>query len=227
MVGRVLRLAASVYRRHFARVVQGALVFLVLPAVLQAVLYEIFVRGEHASGTLISVIGVLLALISTIGVVMFAGFLDVVVDHDLRGRTPGSMPEVARRLPVFRLLVANVVLVAAVTVGLAVLVVPGLVALTWYCLVGPMLVSGGADSVTAGFRQSHALVRGHFGLVFAMVTVPLAFEHWLVHAIEVAIEDASYLVGFAVAFVIVLTVNATVGLVEVALATGLRDEDRR
>jgi hypothetical protein len=225
LVGRVLRLAADVYRAHAGRVLVGVLAFLVLPAVVQSVLYEWLVRGEDASGPLVALTAGLIAAISSVGVVIFAGFLDVVVDHHTRGSAPESMPQVVRRLPLVQLLAANLALSLMVGAGLAVLVIPGLILLTWYCLVGPMLVSGGATTVPDAFRRSHALMHGHFWLVFVLVTVPLSIEHWLVHAIDERIADASVAVALAVSLVIFLSVNATVGLVEVALAVRLREAE--
>ena len=108
-------------------------------------------------------------------------------------------------------------------VGPALLVVPGLIALTWYCLVGSMIVTGGATSLWDGFARARRIVRGHFWLVFFMVTVPLVIEHDIVLAAEHVIESRSDNGAVAVAIVIAVLVNMAVALVEVVLAQELRE----
>ena len=218
----VLGRALEIARRHGARVVVGALVCLVVPAVLTAVLAELFLGSDLR--VLVAIpLGIVMTAVSAGGVVVFAGYLDVIVHTDHLGRDPDALGEVAPRLPVWRLLVANVVLFALFGVGSALFVVPGLVVLTWFSLVGSMIVTGGATSARDGFARSRQIVRGHFWLVFFMVTVPLVLEHDIVLAAEHAIDGRSDAVAIVAAVVIVLLVNISVGLVEVVLADDLRE----
>jgi hypothetical protein len=219
----VLGRAFDIARRHRARVLVGALACLVAPAVGAALLAEL-VLGDELPAVLTALVGLAMTVLSAGGVVVFVGYLDLVVHRDWHGETVGSLGEVVLRLPLRRLLAADVLLVTMVAVGSAFLLVPGLVVMTWYGLVGSMIVTGGATSVRDGFALSRRIVRGHFLLVFSMVTVPLIIEHDIVLFAEHAIEDSSDLTGILVGIVIILLVNVTVALVEVVLAGDLRRE---
>jgi hypothetical protein len=216
----VLRRALAIVRRHGARVVGGALTCLVAPAVVTAVLAELFLGSELP--VLVAVpLGIVMTAVSAGGVVVFAGYLDLIVQRDRLGRDPEALSEVAPRLPIWRLLAANAVLFALVAIGSAFFLVPGLVVLTWFSLVGSMIVIGGATSLWDGFARSRRVVRGHFWLVLLMVTVPLVLEHDIVLAVEHAVDGWSDAAAIVSAVVIVLLVNTSVGLVEVVLAEDL------
>jgi hypothetical protein len=218
----VLRRALAIVRRHGAPVVGGALACLVVPAVVTAVVAELFLGSELQ--VLVAVpLGILMTAVSAGGVVVFAGYLDLIVQRDRLGRDPEALSEVAPRLPIWRLLAANAVLFAVFGIGSTLFIVPGLVVLTWFSLVGPMIVTGGATSLWDGFARSRRLVRGHFWLVLLMVTVPLVLEHDIVLVVEHAIDGSSDVVAVVAAVLIILLVNISAGLVEVVLAADLRE----
>ncbi|MGH8982350.1 MAG: hypothetical protein ACRDY6_00530 [Acidimicrobiia bacterium] len=218
----VLRRALAIVRRHGARVVGGALACLVAPAVVTAVLAELFLGSELR--VLVAVpVGIVMTAVSAGGVVVFAGYLDLIVHTDRLGRDPAALTEVVPRLPIWRLLAANAVLFALFGIGSAFFLVPGLVVLTWFSLVGSMIVTGGATSLWDGFARSRRVVRGHFWLVLLMVTVPLVLEHDIVLIAEHAIDGRSDVVAVVAAVVIILLVNISVALVEVVLAEDLRE----
>jgi hypothetical protein len=219
----ILGRAFGIARRYRARVAIGALACLVAPAVGAALLAEL-VLGDELPAVGTALVGLVMTVLSAGGVVVFVGYLDLVVHRDRHGQTVGSVGEVLLQLPLRRLLAADVLLVAMVAVGSALLLVPGLLVLTWYGLVGSMIVTGGATSVRDGFALSRRIVRGHFLLVFSMVTVPLILEHDIVLFAEHVIEDSSDAVGILAGIVIILLVNVTVALVEVVLAEDLRRE---
>lgn len=72
-----------------------------------------------------------------------------------------------------RLAVAGILAAAGILVGLIFLVVPGLVLLTWWLVVSPVIVLE-SRSVTGGFGRSRALVRGSAWPVFGVVVLTLA-----------------------------------------------------
>src|SRR4029079_13461208 len=86
-----------------------------------------------------------------------AAMLDAVVGHHLHGHERAHVWRVLRRLAWGRLLAADVILVAATTVGAALFVVPGVIVFTLFCLVGP-LINIEQIGVAAAFRRSAALV---------------------------------------------------------------------
>jgi len=218
----VLGRALEILRRHGSRVVVGALACLVAPAVVTAVVAELFLGSDLRAAVAVPV-GIVMTAVSAGGVVVFVGYLDLIVHTQRRGRDPESLGDVAPRLPIWRLLAANAVLFAVFGIGSALFIVPGLVALTWFSLVGSMIVTGGATSLWDGFARSRRVVRGHFWLVLFMVTLPLVLEHDIVLAVEHAIDERSDAAAIVTAVVIVLLVNISVALVEVVLAQDLRE----
>jgi hypothetical protein len=76
------------------------------------------------------------------------------------------------------LAVAGVLAAAGILVGLVLLIVPGLVLLTWWLVVSPVIVLE-SRSVLDGFGRSRALVRGSswpvFGVVVMTMVIVFAF----------------------------------------------------
>jgi hypothetical protein len=110
------------------------------------------------------------------------------------------------------------VLLGLVTiVGLVLLVVPGIVAYTYFSLIGPLITSEGLG-IRAAFRRSARLVRGHFWLVLVLVTIPLGVEEALIGIVEEI--DIAHELAAVVLLQVVLAVGVTalVGLVAVTLA---------
>jgi len=100
---------------------------------------------------------------------LMAGLLEGFVAEERDSRGHPRLPSVLRDLPWGRLLLADLILTVMAFVGFLAFVVPGLVVLTWFSIVGPVinLERGG---VLASFRRSHHLVR-HRPLVVAFIAV--------------------------------------------------------
>ena len=114
---------------------------------------------------------------------------------------------------------------AATTLGAALLVLPGLIVFTLFCLVGP-LVNIEDIGVLDAFRRSAALVRRSPWPTFLLATIPTYVEITLVHGFQFTTADQPYLAAFAVSALIGATVGATVGLFEVTLCYELLDAER-
>jgi hypothetical protein len=96
-----------------------------------------------------------------------AGLLERIVAAERRGHHRPTLGEILRDLPWHRLVVADVVLTAIVAAGLALFVIPGLVALTWFSITLP-IVNLERNPVLASFRRSYHLVRGQSWRVFGI-----------------------------------------------------------
>jgi hypothetical protein len=218
--GGILRDAFAAYRRRFRRVAGCALALLVPLAVLDTVAVFVADRAldelEYVPEWAV-VFGVLTGTLSALGGVFYSGLIDRVVASDRRGEPEYTIGEVIETLPYLRLITADLLLVALAMVGLILLVVPGVVAFTLFCLVGPLIVSEDLG-VRAAFRRSAELVRGHFWLTLGLVAVPLVLEHELINVVEhMAFEhDVALVLGLHV--VLALGVTAFVALVQVTLA---------
>lgn len=161
----VLRETSALYRRLFTRsVTVAAAVFLVFD------LFEaLAVSTDEADGGL-----GLYALLSGLSFVFFftgsllvQGALAEAVRDVHGGRRPEGVGALYRRLrpQLWTLVVASVVVGVAVGVGLVLLIVPGLVLMTRWSLVVPLIVFE-KRSVGGAFRRSAELVRGNGWRVF-------------------------------------------------------------
>ena len=229
-LGTVLRGAGSTYRAH-PQVVMGlaAVVFGVSAALdLLATRALQGLSGDHFSAIgLTLVVGLLSGPLSfsTAGLVFYAAMLDRIVGHHLHGHEPVGVREAMRTLPWARLLVADLILVAATTIGAALLVVPGLIVFTLFCLVGPLINIEGI-SVAAAFRHSAALVRRAPWPTALLATIPTYVEITLLHGFQFATAEQPFLAAFVISAGIGATVGAIVGLFEVTLAYELLDVER-
>ena len=151
------------------------------------------------------------------GTVFYPGLLDRIVGVERGHNERQSMAAVLRTLPYGRLILAEVILFAITTIGLALFVVPGLIAFTFFGLVGPTITIENRGSIDA-FLRSARLVRPHFWLVFLLVTAPIGFEHVIENLVHHAVGHEVFLVRFAGHALIGVIVGSVVGLVEVHLA---------
>ena len=102
-----------------------------------------------------------------LGDVLYAGVVAAVVIA-VRTQHEGSLRELLEGLPVLRLIAVDLLLGLVVVIGFLLLIVPGIVFITWFALVAPV-VKVEHPPIRAAFRRSRELVRGHFWLVFVFV----------------------------------------------------------
>jgi hypothetical protein len=212
-----------VARAEPLRVVLGA-ILIFGPFVVIEIAADVFVElyREHHSGVsaLVALALVPVTSATVAGSVLYAGALDRIVGAHHYGGERHPALDLVRRLPLKRLVIADVVLVFVVVGGLALFVVPGLVALTLFSLVGPM-VTIEERSVRGAFARSARLVRPHFVLVFGLVTLPLIVEEVIFHTLfERALEHPGF-VTYALDGLVVALVGGAIGVIEVTLAYDL------
>ena len=215
----ILRESFATYRRRFGRVAGCALALLVPLAVLDTAAVYAADRALDDFGDIpewILFFGLLTGLLSALGGVFYAGLIDRVVAADQRGHPEYSIREVLETLPYKRLIGADILLVVMTTVGLFLLIVPGVLAFTFFCLVGPLIVSE-EIGVRAAFRRCAALVRKHFWMTLMLVSIPLGLEHVLVEAVEHMDFEHEFLVVVTFHAALAVTLIALVALVEVTL----------
>jgi hypothetical protein len=109
----------------------------------------------------------------------------------------------------------------------ALFVIPGVIVFTVWALVGPVITIEDRP-VLAAFGRSWHLVRRRFWLTFGLVTLPVQFEQWALHAIHYAeIFDHPVVPAFLLNGVLGAVIGSIVGLVEVVLTYELIEEDAR
>jgi len=167
-VGGVLGESWKLYTRFFTRFfVIAAIVYLIVNLVNAAVA-TLFGHGVGIS--------LLLALITTIvslvGTFWLQGALVFAVEDVRDGRIDTTVGQVFERVQPFlgTLVVAGLLAGLGIAVGLVLLIVPGLILLTWWCLIVPVIVLEGKH-VGESFSRSRELVRGHGWSVFGVVVI--------------------------------------------------------
>jgi hypothetical protein len=152
----VLREAWSLYRRFAGHFLVIAFVIYVITAVLVALLSLAGVAG--------AVIGAIIGFAATY--VVQASLIKAVqdvrdgrVDLDLSQTVRAAAPDI---LPVIG---ASILAGFGVAIGFALLIVPGFILLTYWCLIVPFIVVGGSRALTS-FGNSWRTVRGYAWRVF-------------------------------------------------------------
>jgi hypothetical protein len=126
---------------------------------------------EH-SLQLLAVIAATAAITITalLGEVFYAGAVAVSLTHPEHGHAP-PLREIAQRLNYRRLISIDLIYGLIVTVGLALLIAPGVAAFVWLGLAGP-IVEIEDRGVRAAFARSAQLIRHRFWTVL-LVLVPI------------------------------------------------------
>ena len=210
----VLAGAFRTYRRRFGVIVGAALVVFGISAlvdVLTDVLSDEFGDNPGLVALLLTVAG-----LAVFGTEFFAGLMDRVAGQEERGHPREPLGHILRTLPYGRLILADVLLALLTLVFSIALLIPGIIFFTFYSLVGPVAVMEDR-TVRSAFRRSRQLVRGHFWLVFLLVTLPLLFEENVVHGIAEAFEGLGSLAVFVVNTLAGAAVGSIVAVVEVTL----------
>jgi Uncharacterised protein family (UPF0259) len=117
------------------------------------------------------------------GEAMYAGVISALIVRWRAGAGAADLGEIARSLPYGRLIVADLILAAGTALGLALLIVPGVVFITYFLLT-TVLIEIERLRVVAAMRRSAALVMGHFWPVLALVLLFVAGTELLTAALE-------------------------------------------
>src|SRR6516165_1892862 len=166
----VLSEAWDLYRRFAGHFLLIAFVIYVITALLVALL--------SLAGVVGAILGVILSFAATY--VVQASLIKAVqdvrdgrVDLDLGQTVQAASPYI---LPVIG---AAILAGIGITIGFILLIVPGLILLTFWCLIIPFIVLGGAG-VFEAFGNSWRTVRGYalrvFGTYVRVVLILIAFE---------------------------------------------------
>lgn len=221
---RVLREARGMFRLGYARVALVAVVLFVPPPLLIAWLDGLRDVLEVDSRLILGlgfVIGLLIATaIRLLGPVVYAGYLDEAVGRQYFHGERIRLREVLRSLPWIRLISADIVLVVGTLIGLALFVIPGIIFMTLFALVGPVIVQE-KHGLVDGFRRTYELSRKAWRMIVVLVLGLIAVESVFDEIVHEALHDSGLGVQIAVEWAVAAVVGGIVGLVEVALASEL------
>jgi hypothetical protein len=201
----VCREVIIVYRRHWLLLVSAAIVILLPQALADAFLDGLQVEGIGSARDAIILAAVPLTVAVNLGgQAIYAGFAaSAVVERRGALEMPGVMA-LARSLPLGRLVVVDIIISVSAAIGFTVLVVPGLLVLTYFGI-APALVKLEHRGVEDALRRSAQLVRGQFWQVLALVTGAIVIAELIVQMIAAPFH------GLAVVTLVDL---ATEGLVQ-------------
>ena len=169
----VLRGILRGYRNDW-RVLLAMGVLIFAPIALLDVLIPSDIDADDFDGTIVllilATIPVQVAL-HLVGTVLYSGVIAAGERERRSGERP-SFRHVIRELPYGPLILADLAVIAVTIVGLIAFIVPGLVFMTWFALIAPVIELE-RRGVRDGFRRSREMVRPHFWRVAGLV-LPLS-----------------------------------------------------
>ncbi len=208
-IGKVFARVFETYRAQAGVVIPAALIVFLPVSLISGLAYE----GESAVLTLLGFVAGLLGSLWLQGVIVGA-VADIQDDH--RDESLGSL--FAMVGPVLgRLLLAGLLAAAGIGIGLVLLVVPGLVLLTLWSMVIPVIVLERAG-VLQSFGRSRELVRGHAWRVFAIVVLLGIAQAVLSGILRAILEDvAGSFLGFALGDLVANTLIGPLSAIAIAV----------
>jgi hypothetical protein len=177
---RVFERIFEIYRDQFTLLIPAALVVFVPVAIISGLIY--------AGG--VSVLGALIvAAVATIATYWFQGMVVEAARDILDGRRDHSVGSLIRSVtPVLGpLVVAGILAGIGITIGLILVIVPGLFLLTIWSVIAPVIVIERAGAIDS-FGRSRELVRGSGWQVFGVI-VALFLLQFIVTAVIQALAN--------------------------------------
>lgn len=167
------RQIVSLYRKHaVSLLLLGAIIL--TPLALVEVLTKDIGEVETDDGFLLLSNLAILSLRSAAGLlgeVFYSGAVALLVLH-VHESVRLDLRDVFQRLPFTRLVAVDLLYAAIVLVGLILLVIPGLIFMTWFWLAGAVVEVEDRRPIAA-LRRSRNLIKGNFWRAFAVV-LPLS-----------------------------------------------------
>jgi hypothetical protein len=158
----VLSEAWALYRRHAQHFIVISFVIYLVVAVITALLSLAAGSWGAFLGLLFSLFGMFLLQAALVKAVQ--DVRDGRVDLDFRGTVRVALPYVGA------VAIASILASIGIAIGLALVIVPGLILLTFWSLIVPSIVIGGAGALES-FGRSWRTVRGYAWSVFGTFVV--------------------------------------------------------
>jgi hypothetical protein len=167
-VGGILGESWGLYTRFFRQFFLIAIVVYVVVNLLNALIGSLLGHGAGIA----ALVALITLMITIVGTFWLQGALVYAVSDVRDGTVDTTVPQVFGRIrPLLgTLIVAGLLAGAGIAIGLVLVIIPGLVLLTWWCLIVPVIVLEGKQ-ISESFTRSRELVRGHGWTVFGVVVV--------------------------------------------------------
>jgi len=172
-VGGILGESWRLYTKFFMRFFMIAVIVYLIVNLVNALVATLFGHGAGISALL----ALITTVVSLVGTFWLQGALVYAVDDVRDGRIDTTIEQVFERVRPYvgPLILAGILAALGIAVGLILLVVPGLIFLTWWCLIVPVIALE-EKSVGEAFTRSRELVRGHGWTVFGVVIITAALS---------------------------------------------------
>lgn len=224
----------AVVRVHHGLLLRAALVIFIPLGFLETLDDELQKPLEEADE--ISVVQLLEMIASSIvhiggalgGEVIYAGIVAAAITEVRHGQPRPELRELLRHLPFGRLILIDLLLAVVVGISLLLLVIPGVIALVWFCL-APAAVKIEGRGIFDAFRRSRRLVRGHFWTAFWLVIPVIALADlltWLAGSGVVTALGETFVGHWVAATAVNMISSPLYGLAAVELFYELRDSPR-
>jgi hypothetical protein len=158
----VLSEAWGLYKRHAAHFILISFAIYLVVAVITALLSWAAGSAGAAIGSIFGLFGMFLLQAALVKAVQ--DVRDGRVDLDLRETVSAALPSVGA------VALASILASIAIAIGFALIIVPGLILLTFWSLIVPCIVIGGAGAFES-FGRSYRTVRGYGWNVFGTYVV--------------------------------------------------------
>jgi hypothetical protein len=177
---RVFERIFEIYRDQFTLLIPAALVVFVPVAIISGLIYA---GGVSLAGALV------VAAVATIATYWFQGMVVEAARDILDGRRDHTVGSLVRSAtPVLGpLVIAGILAGIGITIGLILVIVPGLFLLTIWAVIAPVIVIERARAIES-FGRSRELVRGNGWQVFGVI-VALFLLQFIVTAVIQAIAN--------------------------------------
>jgi Uncharacterised protein family (UPF0259) len=161
--------AMVLFGRHWKTLAPIAVAVLLPQAILGTFLGEVEVDRIETVGDVIHLLAIpLFTCVSLAGEVLLAGVITALVMQWRAGRPLPGAREFVRSLPWLSLIAADVLIAIGAAIGLLLLIVPGLLFITYFAI-SPAVIEIERRRVWDAMRRSASLVRGHFRRVFLLI----------------------------------------------------------
>lgn len=154
---------------------------------------------------------------------VFAGLLEKTLDPVLEHQPLPSFKEVVATTPYLRLLATALLLAVLVEVGLLLFLIPGLLALMYLGLAGPLVVAEDLGPLRA-LRRSSQLLRPHPWEAFLLVMAPVVATALLWEALDGALHEVPAWADLLIIVAFSVTVPTYFGVLLSALTIRLKHE---
>lgn len=160
----------------------------------------------------------------TAGQVFLAGVIDHMVAASVEGGSVVGFSDVYRRLPLARLIAADLVASVVVAIASLFLLIPGVIAFALLGIVGPV-INIEHRGIFGSLRRSARLVRPHLWMACVLIVIPFYVEFGIDDWFQEFAKGVALGVTIIVSLVMSVSLRATVSLFEVILGNALIRRD--